>query len=61
MRRSKKAEAEAVGDVQVLHDFETLFEKDKREAEERIAIIRARIRTLERAVATKEGKWTASS
>lgn len=54
-RKGREQAARAENEGQVLRDYETLFEKDKREAEERIAIIRARIATLERAVA-KEGK-----
>lgn len=42
-----------------LRDFERMFEDDKKEAEVRLAVIRTRIRTLERMLAIKEQKtWT---
>lgn len=58
--RKKKAE-KMEPDTQALRHFETLFQKDKVEAEERLAIIRARIRTLERAIAAREGTWIKGS
>lgn len=61
MKRKKEPDPTTAVDTQaLLQGFETLFEKDKRDAEERLAIIRARIATLERAVA-KEAKWIANN
>lgn len=55
MRRRAKSDDEKQAD---LRHFEKMFVDDKREAEVRLALIRIRINTLERVLATKEKLWT---